>query len=317
MSQARCQQLMLAAVLAVSAGSSSAHKPDPFKTEWIDRPWEYRYLIYAIDHGFWEHMRASYLKRVAADPAKAAEYGEPFERHYLPTMTLPLDPQRSEYNVHIVRLDFDPDRTALQPSVQGVRLRARLNRLMGIVLTPSDQDPAYVVNFSDFFMGAPEAADARYSPSFCSSLQGDSLPMDIGGRYVRSFIPGTHGYFGCREWAAQLYDGQRPYIDVTSYETEPDLDAQLKKGQKKPPMKRTTYIKPFLGFSRFDSPKKPVIGNHQGQWYCITDCPAGDSPGPIADMTAWAKRSGWPVPQRPKNVREFMNKTPKPVEFID
>ena len=94
-------------------------------------------------------------------------------------------------------------------------------------------------------------------------------------------------------------------------------DAPLKKGQTQPPLKRTTYIKAFLGFSRFDSPVKPVIGNHQGQWYCITDCPAGDAPGPIADIKAWAKRSGWPVPERPANVREFMNKAPEPGELID
>jgi hypothetical protein len=72
-----------------------------------------------------------------------------------------------------------------------------------------------------------------------------------------------------------------------------------------------TRIRPFVGFSRFDSPVKPVIGNHRGQWYCITDCPVGDAPGPIADMSAWLKRSGWPMPKKPKDVREFRDRPVK------
>lgn len=155
-------------------------------------------------------------------------------------------------------------------------------------------------------MGAYGASDARYSPAICSGIHRDSTPAHSIGRYKPKDDPtGLYGFFGCREWAAQLYDDRRPYIDVTSYEMVDDYDRLAVKGKlrKKP----ETFIRPFVGFSRFDSPVKPVIGNHKGTWYCITDCPGGDSPGPIADMKAWAKRGGWPVPAKPRNVREFMD----------
>jgi hypothetical protein len=58
-----------------------------------------------------------------------------------------------------------------------------------------------------------------------------------------------------------------------------------------------------------------VIGQHLGQWYCLTDCPATTTPGKIDDIKAWAAAQGWPVPQRPKNVRRFINRSPRSEDF--
>lgn len=177
---------------------------------------------------------------------------------------------------------------------------------MQIVLTPTDTVPNYIVDFGYFFMGAYGASNTSYSPAICNSSFGDSVPIDGTGRYKADFTPGREGYFGCREWAAQLYDNNRPYIDVSSYEMiEDDDDAPKKKG--KPVMKPISYIRPFVGFSRFDSPHKPVIGNHKGTWYCITDCPTGGKVGVIPNIKTWAAKQGWAVPAKPKNVRQFMD----------
>ena len=297
----------LGALFVVLAGGvARAQGPAENTIRWIDRPWEYRYLLYTRTAFSWARARERFAELTAKNPQKAGKFGEPIEVHFNPSLTLSLPPEDTEDHLQVLRLDIDKNRTILQPNLKGDHLRPRLNWLMGIVLTPSDDGPSYVVDFGEFFMGAYGASDTRYSPAICSRLHSDSRPDDGTGRYKPKDDPtGLYGFFGCREWAAQLYDNRRPYIDVTSYEMVDDYDRPAVKG--KLPKKPETFIRPFVGFSRFDSPVKPVIGNHKGTWYCITDCPSGDSPGPIADMKAWAKRGGWPMPAKPKNVREFMD----------
>lgn len=293
--------------------SLSAMGPDEDAIKWIDRPWEYRYLLYSEEAFAWPLSQQRFAKRLAAEPSKAGRFGEPIAMHFEPALTLNLATEEPRNYLSILRLDINVDRTIIQPNLKGEHLRPRLNWLKDIVLTPTDDKPGYVVKFGYFFMGDYGASDGRYSPAICSGIHGDSTPINTYGRYKPKDTPGSLGYFGCREWAAQLYDRERPYIDVTSYETEEDYERPKVKG--KHPMKSVNHIRPFVGFSRFDSPVKPVIGNHKGQWYCITDCPAGDAPGPIADMMAWVQRSGWAMPKKPKNVRQFMDKPVKPNAF--
>jgi len=299
-------------------GPALAQGPDRFTTEWIDRPWEYRYLIYADAKWAWASARKRQAEEQAKNPQAVGESGERFESNFDPILTLAFAGEEPSDHLEILRLDVRSNRTLAQPNLRGDYLRPRLNRLERIVLTPADDKPSYVVKFGFLFMGAVGASDTRYSPSVCSFGHGDGTPIDSNSRYARGFSAewGPTGYFGCREWAAQLYDSQRPYIDVTSYEMIEDLSAKVKKG-KKPPRVPATFIKPFVGFSRYDSPPKPVIGNHQGQWFCITDCPAGDAPGPIADMHAWVKRSGWAMPKKPKDVREFRDRPVKAEDLAE
>ena len=296
--------LFATCLLAVSA-TVHAQKPADHETRWIDRPWEYRYLLYTRGADSWSYARQLFAN-VLAQGKNPGEFGEPLEVHFDPSPVIQLQGEDPGNYLGVQRLDVDQDRTIQQLSLRSAHLRPRLTELGHIVLTPSDANPQYVVRFGFFFMGAYGASDARYSPAICSGIHRDSTPADGIGRYKPKDDPtGLEGFFGCREWAAQLYDDRRPYIDVTSYEMVDDYDRPAVKG--KLPKKPETFIRPFVGFSRFDSPVKPVIGNHKGTWYCITDCPNGDSPGPIADMKAWVKRGGWSMPAKPKNVREFMD----------
>lgn len=276
---------------------------------WIDRPWEYRYLLYTERRFSWDRAQEDEAVRRLTDK-NFGRFGEPIPYYFSPSFVLDgMESGRVAGDLAILRLDINRDRSVVQRGLRGDQLYARLNALRGIVLTPDEKEPEYLVSFGALFMGAPQASDSRYSPAICSTFHGDSEPIDGYGRYKRNFETSPNrGYFGCREWAAQLYDKDRPYIDVTSYEMEPDYEAKPVKG--KQPMVRVTYIRPFIGFSRFKDPPKPVIGKHLQQWYCITDCPRGDPPGPIPDIDAWAARSGWGVPRRPKNVREFMDTPP-------
>lgn len=283
-----------------------AQNPAPNSVDWIARPWEYRYLIYSEITREWNRSRNQFAKDLLESPKDAGKYGQPLLVHFDPQFVLAID-ALADRRLGLLRLDIQADRTIAQPSLSGTHLRARLNSLMGIVFTPTDTAPSYIVDFGYFFMGAYGASDTSYSPAICNYSFADSVPIDGRGRYNASFTPGGKGYFGCREWAAQLYDKNRPYIDVSSYEMIEDDDAPRKKG--KPVMKPITYIRPFVGFSRFDSPHKPVIGNHKGTWYCITDCPSGDQVGVIPDIKTWAAKQGWSVPIKPKNVRQFMDKT--------
>ncbi len=288
----------------------------PNVARWIDRPWEYRYLLYTRTSHVWQLSKGRFERSLAADPAKAREFGDPIEAHFQPQLSLPLPDSDTgqlnpRYFLEVLRLDIAPDRTVVQPTVDGKHLRARLNWLQDIVLTPSDESPLYVIDFGFLFMGAAGATDPRYSPAICSLLHGDSTPVDgPGHRYHPTFTPSIEGYFGCREWAAQLFDKNRPYIDVTSYETVQDTSKPKGKNGKHP-LKPATYLRPFVGFSRFGDAPKPVIGSHMGHWFCISDCPDGAPAGPIEDIQAWSAKHGWPSPSRPSNVREFADRVPE------
>lgn len=283
---------------------------------WIDREWEYRYLL-IVDFD-WKIGQVLVQEDWAKKPLDIAN--QDAAGHFNPTMVLVPSatglPNASERAV--LRLDIARDRTVQTKTLRGKTVEARLNRLRGIVLAPKGESPpSFTIRFGTLFLGAYYAADPAYSPSICTHLD-----MDADGRYQKKFkadseypLHGINGNFGCREWAAQLYDADRPYIDVTSYETGPDITKPKKNG--KYSVGPVTYIKPFIGFSRFQDAPKPVIGQHLGQWYCITDCPAGTSPGKIDDINAWAAAQGWPVPKRPKNVRRYVNKSPGASDFED
>lgn len=305
---------------------SQAFNGAPMSLSWIDRPWEYRYLLKVEELEEFEQRRTDdlYQRKGKDEPARAYAFGS-----FAPTSV--VQGRDSENGLvkgqrfAVLRADILKDRTVVTQSDWKIPLLARLNEHRQIVLVPTEPRPNRMVIVGEFFMGHYAASDTRYSPTICVELFGDDvLPAHgvPGGRYVnKNFDPVSHGYFGCREWAAQLYDSSRPYIDVTSYEYEVDYSKPIKSGPHKgdyPLKKPLTWapaIKHFIGFSRFEDPPKPVIGNHGGQWLCLNDCPDGDATGQIADINAWAAKHGWPVPQRPKNVREFMDKKIKPEDL--
>lgn len=303
-------------LLAIIWGSGFAQEEQirP-RFRWIDRPWEYRYLFQVKQMYIQKHLAESSAKDIQKGDVSRDVFG-----YFDPTLalTVPVNSANSDDTFAITRIDVAKDRTVTTPNTAGLTLTARLNDIEYIVFTHSAEHPEFTIHFGKFFMGTFAAADPRYSPTICSGLFGDSLSPNDSGRYVVGSKPGSDGYFGCREWAAQLYDSNRPYIDVTSYEMSEDYSQdKIKKGKRKGkyPLIPATYVRPFIGFSRYQDPPKPVIGNHKGTWACFNDCPDDDAPGIIPDIQAWVARHHWPMPTKPKNVREFMDKTPDQIDL--
>lgn len=130
---------------------------------------------------------------------------------------------------------------------------------------------------------------AHFTPTLCEAQE---MPTEENKNFrdyrYRAKI-GTEqdneGTFGCREWAFQLYNVRRPYIDVTSYLKIPRINR-------------------FIGWAR-EGDKKPVIGLNFPNWICLYDCPNGDQPGVIPDILVWAKKNGWEPPQPPAKMPMF------------
>lgn len=294
---------------------------------WIDRPWDYRYLLYvttAADYRRGQHPSEKSLKIQTIDNSLLiADVRQFFE----PTSVIPMPLTEAEQQgfwksfefeqaggaLVVVRIDVAKDRTVLTPNTSKLPMTARLNSFRRVVLAPTVEQPSFIVEIGELFMGNFAASDSRYLPTICNTRYGDSTVPDSYGRYSENARDGAYGYFGCREWAAQLYDQERPYIDVTSYELAEDYDQpKIKKGKRKGqlPLTATSFIREFGGFSRFRDAPKPVIGSYMGTWFCLTDCPDGEAPGVIPDIKAWSARHGWPVPEKPADVRAFKD-TPK------
>lgn len=322
----------LLAVLCVVTGAAFARPEDVPKIPslaWIDRPWEYRYLLFVEPNERFLDDRKEQGFRMGnskGDGPRVASMPGPFAASWL--VQRGLDYKGNPDQLAVVRLNIKQDRTITTPNDWGVELKARLNWYEEIVLAPTQPNPDKIIEFGEFFMGSFAASDTAYSPSICSRSFGDNVlpaPLEKSGRYVeKNYDPITDGYFGCREWTAQLYDSQRPYIDVTSYEYALDYEKpKLTSGPRKDmrqflkPLTWAPKIKPFIGFSRFEDVPKPVIGNHLGQWVCLNDCPKGEAPGQIADIKQWATKQGWPVPMPPKDVRAFKDQKVKPGDFVD
>jgi len=298
----------------------------PLDLTWIERPWEYKYL-FKIENlsSFEESRRDTPKKRKPKTPAVLYFFGG-----FPPTTVIKI-PHLSaaliDSELAVLRVDIQKDQKVSTPNDWGIPLEAHLNGFEDIVLSPLEGiADDRMIEVGHFFMGHYGASDPRYSPAICQNSFGDNTsPTEISGRYVESnFDPISVGYFGCREWAAQLYDKNRPYIDVTSYEYEYDYEKPaIKKGPRKGfqpfkiPLTYDPRVHSLIGFSRFEDPPKPVIGNHRGQWICFNDCPDGAAPGLIDDIKVWTKKQGWPEPKPPRNVRAFKDKKVKPEEFID
>jgi hypothetical protein len=133
--------------------------------------------------------------------------------------------------------------------------------------------------FADWYV---EPEPSHFMPALCT--QRDYW------RYTRPWnYESADGGFGCREWTAQLYRKERPYIDVTTYGN------------------RRNFIGKFIGWARFEDAPKPVIGSSGKTWLCLHDCPAGEKPGIIPDIRAWTRKHGFPVPVAPAIQPEYPN----------
>lgn len=96
----------------------------PLKAEWIERPWEYRYLLYVGDTDKWGWARDRHFEKLKKDPIKALEYGVHFAASFDPQWTLtPKVPEGESAHffpsLHVIRLDVAQNRNIQQRPLTG------------------------------------------------------------------------------------------------------------------------------------------------------------------------------------------------------
>lgn len=253
----------------------------PGSKVWIERPWNIRYFLHFDDAHLMEiGQRVTARLNLESERSTKPAIYRSHEALFSPTTVLHLS---EDDNPAVMVLTFDRSGNVQTRNNKSLPLKGKLNQLHDLVLVTSDtaKEPPYLL--ADWFWGIP-GDGAVFSPGVCDLHDAD--------RYATGFDAGRYAYlgnFGCREWTYQLYDPDQPYINVTSYE------------------KGGTYIKEFVGWSRFSDPPKPVIGKQDKTWLCLHECPAGDAPGVIPDIAAWCKKHGFALPQPPDKQPMFLN----------
>lgn len=295
--------IRLAAIAAALAGacalaSSQAVPPvaEPAKVAkrdgsitWIERPWAMRYIIVVTQR--WRSQR-----KVAMESNAKNKPGESFswEQIFEPTVSIPIPNMPLSDRFSVIPIEFDKQGMVTTNHTHGSPLRGRLNELLRIVLSAGDAPTQRVYRLGYWFTGLGDVS-TDWAPGLCGlkDIPSPFSKTDTYYLYGPKFeISELEPTFGCREWAYQLYDDERPYIDVTSY---------VRVGKVYP---KHTAIEGFIGWARFGD-KKPVIGQQEGNWYCLHDCPGGDTPGAIPNIRAWAAKQGWAAPKPPTKAPTF------------
>lgn len=277
----------------------SAADEDPYRI-WIERPWEYRYVIRIESPSDYEKQKSFEEKGIAAGEINFFRF-EPLFPLAVSIITDPEGYRGTDMAIGAMVVQFDEEGWVTTPNLLSLRLRGRMNRLFGIVLSAGDQPDSWRFNLGSWYTGQ-SGYELAYTPAICLNSE-VPLFQYKNGRYTKGFAADKFdqlGNFGCREWAYYLQSDKYPYIDVTSYGKD-----------------KTTYIRPVLGWSRFDTPPKPVIGKHGNVWVCLHECPNGEAPGIIPDIKIWAKANDWPVPKPPKKQPMFPDREYKRGEFVD
>lgn len=264
---------------------------------WIERPWSMRYFMYVESADGWDSTKKIATKFNARSSKKGAIRSHlGWEELFSPdhVIKLKVPDVQGKSNLAVVTMTFDQGGLVTSAHSHSKPLRGRINHLLELGLSEGDSPADRFYTLSYWFTGLGDIS-THWAPAYCSI---DQQPDPVAVRsdaylYGKRFKPNDLApLFGCREWAYQLYDNDRPYIDVTSY--EPTV-----KGKPSKP-----YIREFIGWARFGD-SKPVIGQHEGNWYCLHDCPDGDKPGLIPDIKSWAKRFDWFEPMPPTRVPTF------------
>src|SRR5574343_376571 len=267
---------------------------------WIERPWEYRYVIYIESPSVYSIRKELEEKDIASGKEINFQRLEPL---FPLSVSISTDPEEGWDNKAIgaIVVQFGKDGRVLTPNDLSLNLRGRMSRLFEIVLSAGDKPDSWNFDLGYWYTGQ-SGYELAYTPAICLYSE-VPLFQYKNGRYAKGFAADKLdqlGNFGCREWAYYLQSDKHPYIDVTSYGKD-----------------KSTYIRPLLGWGRFNTPPKPVIGKHGKVWVCLHECPNGEAPGIIPDIKAWAKANGWPVPKPPKKQPMFPDRPYKQGEFVD
>jgi hypothetical protein len=271
--------ILIASSVIFSAGPVSAtvdsSQPLP---EWIERSWEIRYIAF-----FDSKLGIEIAAKVGHDRnsayRKSKRKGAYFSatEMFVPSVVYTVPSKLGPLAMFLIQ--FDQNGGVIAQSGSLARYTAKRHRLGYLDLIETGSATAEPYHLAHWSQGIP--GDVTFSPAVC-----------IGNDQERNEDPGPYyggGAFGCREWTAQLYDRERPYIDVTSYASD------------------GSYIGEFVGWSRFIDPPKPVIGLHEKTWLCLHECPSGERPGIIRDIKAWTKKHRFPMPERPSKQPLYPN----------
>jgi hypothetical protein len=266
--------LLCASCVSLAATTSQERQPS---REWLDRPWEVRYVIFIntkknMDAGI------SASKQFNGLDGKGGKNHVYYDVEELFAETKQVLPSKS-ISIATALISFDQTGKVLSPSALS-RFTGKLSAINTFVLIQPEQPSAKPYAFVDWDQGIP--GDVSFSPALCTTL--DSHRYDSHWRQND-----YRGNVGCREWTAQLYRPEEPYIDVTTYS------------------KRGNFIGELVGWARFEDRPRPVIGMQGKQWLCLHECPAGEKPSVISDIRAWTRQHNFPMPERPKRQPVYPN----------
>ncbi|HZX29257.1 MAG TPA: hypothetical protein VFF16_19445 [Telluria sp.] len=265
--------LSMQTLAALPVGAAKENTKSVNET-WIERPWEIRYIIDVLDRIDRKAMREISLRERAQKGG--VERFQLYDSLVAPESNITLGPESLH---HVVALEFDRKGRLLTKHDASTVLYARRSVTDTIKLT-GEEVPYFV---AEWFQGL-HGAGTEFAPAVCGSSDRDRYHEDWDRDYD------DYGNFGCREWTYQLNESTAKYIDVTSYS------------------KHGASIGRFTGWARFTDPPRPVIGKHRKRWYCLYECPAGEHPGPIANIKTWTRRHGFPMPRGPHEQPEFPDK---------
>jgi hypothetical protein len=243
---------------------------------WLNIPWTIRYVLF-VDTAKKAADSAAYARDAnMADNQIGKGYTYWVGEALLTSPTVLISPGAAPLAVSLFTFNTQGHIISGDPLLS--QYSGKISVIDRLVLVREDaknEKPYYIAELAQ---GVP--GDVTFSPAVCTSLDTDRY----GPRWKSG---GSLGDFGCREWTAQLKYWNQPYIDVTTY------------------TKRGNFIGEFLGWSRFEDQPKPVIGMHGKHWLCLHECPAGETPGLIADIRAWTRKHNFPMPVRPKRQPEY------------
>jgi hypothetical protein len=281
-------------IFASVAQAQSPARTSPQESPWINRPWGMRYVLYITDKGGWESaLRVA--KKINAEPGQKYFMWESLFKP-LTTFPTPQSIGTIERGFSVVPIEFDQSGKVTTPNTSPAPLQGKLTTNLDIDLVDGEDQSRKDYNLGIWFTGLGDVS-THWAPALCSLRQQPDAATVRSSLYLYGKLFKVDPYsitFGCREWAYQLYDDSRPYIDVTSYVPKDEF------------YPHGTYIRDFMGWARFGD-KKPIIGKHEATWYCLYDCPKDEAPGPIADIQAWASANGWRVPKRPTKSPTFVD----------
>lgn len=251
---------------------------DPSRT-WSRMPWQARYLLF-VDSAANRIKSIEIARRGNTDDRKKIKQHVYLDSDELLTK-ISIFATPAAPSIGVTLLAFDRNGTVVTNDRALRGFTGKLSAMGNLVLMRNDAPDAKPYDMLDWSQGIP--GNSSFGPSPCTFWDAQRYKDDWeSGKYP--------GDFGCREWTAQLFDDERPYIDVTTY------------------TRRGNFIGQFVGWSRFKDAPKPVIGMNGKTWLCLHECPAGEMAGVIGDILIWTRKHHYPMPVPPAYQPEYPNK---------